>query len=79
MIEFNKQKDADEFIMKMTKLSPELIITLAKVLDVKMSEIDPETKEITLRDATEIVEDCLKKFLSLKHKYRKMVLKAMEK
>jgi hypothetical protein len=79
MIEFNKQKDADEFIVKMTKLSPELIVTLAKVLDVKMSEIDPETKEIALRDATEIVEDCLTKFLSLKHKQRKMVLKAMEK
>jgi hypothetical protein len=79
MIEFNKQKDANEFIAKMTKLAPELIITLAKVLDVKMSEIDPETKEITLRDATEIVEDCLNKFLSLKHKQRKMVLKAMEK
>ena len=79
MIEFNKQKDANEFIAKMTKLAPELIITLAKVLDVKMSEINPETKEITLRDATEIVEDCLNKFLSLKHKQRKMVLKAMEK
>lgn len=79
MIEFNKQKDANEFIAKMTKLAPELIITLAKVLDVKMSEIDPETKEITLRDAAEIVEDCLNKFLSLKHKQRKMVLKAMEK
>lgn len=79
MIEFNKQKDANEFIAKMTKLAPELIVTLAKVLDVKMSEIDPETKEITLRDANEIVEDCLTKFLSLKHKQRKMVLKAMEK
>ena len=79
MIEFNKQKDADEFIAKMTKLAPELIITLAKVLDVKMSEIDPETKEITLRDANEIVENCLKNFLSLKHKQRKIVLKAMEK
>lgn len=78
MIEFNKRKEADEFIQQLVKLPPEHIIALARLLDVKLSVVDAEGK-ITLRDAEEIVEDCFAAFLRLKHKQRKLVLQAMDK
>ena len=78
MIEFNKRKEADDFVKKLVKLPPEHIVALAKLLNVKLSNVDAEGK-ITRRDAEEIVEDCFTAFLQLKHKHRKIVLQAMSK
>ena len=78
MIEFNKRKEADDFVKKLVKLPPEHIIALAKLLNVKLSEVDAEGK-ITLRDAEEIIEGCFTAFMKLKHKQRKIILQAMSK
>ena len=78
MIEFNKRKEADDFIKKLVKLPPEHIVALARLLNVRLSEVDAEGK-ITLREADEIVEGCFTAFLQLKHKQRKIVLQAMSK
>lgn len=78
MIEFNKRKEADDFVKQLVKLPPEHIIALAKLLDVRLSEVDAEGK-ITLRDAEEIIEDCFTDFMKLKHKQRKIILQAMSK
>ena len=77
MITFNKEKDIEELLRGIVKLSPEDFIALAKVLDVKMSLVDKETGEYTLRDAEEIINDIVAEFRKLKHKERKMVLKAV--
>lgn len=78
MITFNKQKDCEEFLSKVTKLPPEAFIGLARLLDVKMTYANLETNETGLRDAEEVLQDCLNEFRKLKHKERKIVLKAME-
>lgn len=78
MITFNKEKDIEELLRGITKLSPEDFIALAKVLDVKMSNVDKETGEYTLRDAEEIINDMVVSFRSYKHKERKIILKAVK-
>ena len=78
MISFNKEKDIEELLRGITKLSPEDFIALAKVLDVKMSNVDIETGEYTLRDAEEIINDMVTSFKHYKHKERKIVLKAVK-
>ena len=78
MITFNKEKDIEELLRGITKLSPEDFIALAKVLDVKMSNVDKETGEYTLRDAEEIINDMVASFRSYKHKERKVILKAVK-
>ena len=78
MITFNKEKDIEELLRGITKLIPEDFIALTKVLDVKMSLVDKETGEYTLRDAEEIIEDIVVAFRKLKHKERKIVLKAVK-
>lgn len=78
MITFNKQKDCEEFLTKVTKLPPEAFIGLARLLDVKMTYVNLETNETGLRDVEEVLQDCLAEFNKLKHKERKIVLKAME-
>ena len=78
MITFNKEKDIEEFLRGITKLSPEDFVALAKVLDVKMSNVDKETGEYTLRDAEEIINDMVASFRGYKHKERKIVLKAVK-
>ena len=79
MITFNKEKDIEELLRGIVKLSPEDFIALAKILDVKMSYVEPDTKKPTLRDAEEIINDIVAKFRKLKHKERKIVLKAVAK
>ena len=74
---FNKDKDEKIFLQRVTKLSPEEFIALAKILEVKMSSINLETKEPILRDATKILEDMVCEFRHLKHKERQIILKAM--
>ena len=75
---YNKDIDTAELMQGITKLSPEDFIALAKVLDVKMSNVDKETGEYTLRDAEEIIDDVIVAFRKLKHKERKMILKAVK-
>ena len=79
MITFNKEKDIEELLRGIVKLSPEDFIALAKILDVKMSYIEPDTKKPILRDAEEIINDIVAEFRKLKHKERKIVLKAVAK
>lgn len=78
MITFNKEKDIEEFLRGITKLTPEDFIALAKVLDIKMSNVDKETGEYTVRDAEEVVKDMVAAFRKYKHKERKIVLKAVK-
>jgi hypothetical protein len=78
MITFNKEKDIEELLRGITKLSPEDFIALAKVLDVKMSTVDKETGEYAVRDAEEIINDMIATFRQYKHKARKLVLKAVQ-
>ena len=75
---YNKDIDTNELMHGITKLSPEDFIALAKLLDVKMSLVDKETGEYTLRDAEEIIDDVVIAFRKLKHKERKMILKAVK-
>lgn len=75
---FNKDKDEHELLVGVTKIKPEDFIALAKLLNVKMSLVDKETGEYTLRDAEEVLEDIVAAFRKLKHKERKMILKAVK-
>ena len=76
---FNKQKDEQEFLVLVCKITPEEFVALSKLLNVKMSIVDKESGEYTLRDAEEILEDCVNTFRRLPHKARKAILKAMAK
>ena len=78
MITFNKDKDEHELLVGVTKLSPEEFIALAKLLDIKMSTVDKETGEYALREAEDILNDIVAEFRKLKHKQRKLVLKAVK-
>ena len=78
MITFNKEKDMEEFLHGITKLTPENFIALAKVMDIKMSLVDKGTGEYTLRDAEEIINDMIIAFRKYKHKERKIILKAVK-
>lgn len=74
---FNKDKDEQILLTRVTKLTPEEFIALAKILDVKMSDVNKETGEYALRDAEEILNDIVREFRHLKHKERQIILKAM--
>ena len=74
---FNKDRDEQILLTRITKLTPEEFIALAKILEVKMSFVDPETKEPILRDAEKVLEDIVREFRHLKHKERQIILKAM--
>ena len=75
---YNKDKDTNELMRGIVKLSPEEFIALAKILDVKMSDVDKETGEYALRDAEIIIEEVVVAFRKLKHKDRKTILKAVK-
>jgi hypothetical protein len=75
---FNKDKDEHELLVGVTKINPEEFIALAKILDVKMSTVDQETGAYSLRDAEEVLNDIVFAFRKLKHKERKMILKAVK-
>ena len=77
MITFNKQKDCDEFVRGITKLSPEEFLALAKLFEVKLSVVDKESGEYTLRDAEEIINDCITIFKKMPHRARKELLKVV--
>jgi hypothetical protein len=75
---FNKDKDEHELLVGVTKINPEEFIALAKILDVNMSLVYKETGAYTLRDAEEVLNDIVFAFRKLKHKERKMILKAVK-
>lgn len=77
MITFNKQKDCDEFVRGIIKLSPEEFLALAKLFEVKLSVVDKESGEYTLRDAEEIINDCITIFKKMPHRARKELLKVV--
>ena len=77
MITFNKQKDCDEFVRGIVKLSPEEFLALAKLFEVKLSVVDKESGEYTLRDAEEIINDCITIFKKMPHRARKELLKVV--
>lgn len=74
---FNKDKDTQIFLQRLTKLTPEEFIALGKILDIKMSNVDAETGEYAVRDAEEIIDDMIVAFRHFKHKERQLILKAM--
>jgi hypothetical protein len=76
---FNKDKDEKKFLQRLTKLSPEEFIGLAKLLNIKMSVIDAESGEYAIREAEDIINDMVGSFKHLKHKERKAVLGLMKK
>ena len=76
---FNKDKDTQEFVNKIVKIAPEEFIALAQLLDVKMSVVDKETGEYALRNAEDILNECISVFRRMPHKARKAILKAMAK
>ena len=76
---YNKDRDAGIFLQRITQLAPEDFVALAKVLDVKMSIVDKDSGEYTLRDAEEVLNDMIIAFRKHKHAERQIVLKAMKK
>jgi hypothetical protein len=76
---FNKDKDEQEFLTRVTKITPEEFIALADILAVKLSVVNKETGEYSIRDAEEVVIECVNIFRKLPHKARKAILKAMAK
>ena len=76
---FNKDKDQELFLTRLTKLTPEEFIGLAKLLDIKMSSVDKETGDYKVRDAEEIVNDMVSRFRPLSHRERKAILSLMKK
>ena len=76
-MDFNKDKDERELLGKLVKLTPEQFLGLAKLLDVKLSWFNPETKEGGMKDAEQILEEIVAEFRKLKHKERKLILKAV--
>jgi hypothetical protein len=78
MITFNKEKDIEELLRGITKLSPEDFIALAKVMDIKMSTVNKDTGEYAVRDAEDVINDMIAAFRKYKHKERKIILKAVK-
>ena len=76
---FNKDKDEQEFLIRMTKITAEEFVALTQLLNVKLSVVDKETGNYSKRDAEEIVTECINIFRKLPHKARKAILKIMAK
>lgn len=76
---FNKDKDEQEFLTRIIKITPEEFVALTQLLDVKLSVVDKETGNYSKRDAEEVVIECVNVFRKLPHKARKVILKAMAK
>ena len=74
-----KHKDREELLKLITDLTPEEFIGLAQLLKVKLSNINKETGEYVVRDAEEILNDCLAAFNRMKHKERKAYIAAIQK
>ena len=76
---FNKDKDEQEFLVRMVKITPEEFVALASFLEVKLSVVDKETGKYSIRDAEEVAVECVNVFRKLPHRARKTILKTMAK
>ena len=74
-----KHKDREELLRLITGLTPEEFIGLTRLLNVKLSAVDKETGEYAVRDAEDILNDCLAAFNRMKHKERKAYIAAIQK
>ena len=74
-----KHKDREELLKLITDLTPEEFIGLARLLNVKLSIIEKGTGEYLVRDAEDILNDCLAAFNRMKHKERKAYIAAIQK
>ena len=72
-------KDVSTFIQKVVMLKPEHFIGLAKVLNVKLSNFDKETKKISLRDAEDISNDMIIAFGKLNRSQRRTIIREIDK
>ena len=74
-----KHKDREELLKLITDLTPEEFIGLAKLLKVRLSVVDKNSGEYLVRDAEDILNDCLAAFNRMKHKERKAYIAAIQK
>ena len=74
-----KHKDREELLKLITELTPEEFVGLAKLLKVRISIVDKDTGEYLVRDAEDILNDCLAAFNRMKHKERKAYIAAIQK
>lgn len=74
-----KHKDREELLKLITDLSPEEFVGLARLLNVKLSKVDKEIGAYAVRDAEDILNDCLAAFNRMKHKERKVYIAAIQK
>ena len=74
-----KHKDREELLRLITELTPEEFVGLAKLLKVRISIVDKDTGEYLVRDAEDILNDCLAAFNRMKHKERKVYIAAIQK
>ena len=74
-----KHKDREELLKLITDLTPEEFIGLAKLLKVRLSIVDKDSGEYLVRDAEDILNDCLAAFNRMKHKERKAYIAAIQK
>ena len=74
-----KHKDREELLRLITELTPEEFVGLAKLLKVRISIVEKDTGEYLVRDAEDILNDCLAAFNRMKHKERKAYIAAIRK
>lgn len=72
-------KDVSTFIQKVVILKPEHFLALAKILDVKLSNFDKETKKTSLRDAEEIFRDMIVAFGKSNRSSRRTIIREIDK
>ena len=74
-----KHKDREELLKLITGLTPEEFIGLTRLLNVKLSTVEKETGAYSVREAEDILNDCLAAFNRMKHKERKAYIAAIQK
>ena len=74
-----KHKDREELLKLITDLTPEEFVALARLLKVRLSIVEKDTGEYLVRDAEDILNDCLAAFNRMKHKERKAYIAAIQK
>lgn len=76
---FNKKVQIDEFITKLVKITPEEFIALTEILGVRKTVKDESSNTgYAVRDAEDMIVDCVANFKKLPHKARTAILKAMD-
>lgn len=72
-----KDNDVQEFYKMVVTLTPEEFLGLAKLFNLRLSEVNPETGDFRKKDGEEILNDCAASFRRLKHRERKKLLAAV--